>query len=283
MPASKLNADLGHGLSEEANDRVLTAPLQKPRQVDDLALVIRAQREQILALHRERELQTRNLLKSQHVACAGRMATGISHELNKLAAAMTRQADRLTGQLESADAEADLSSLRQTAEQTAELTRQIQELSNDGLGNESICDLDDAVESLANPLRQLIPDRIQLVVKLNAKRVAVSAHLGQLAQMLTQLVLNARDAIPGDGVITLSTRPGPGDVLTVCDTGRGMDTDTAQRAFDPYFTTKTASMGLGLTALRQLANRLKGELSVDSAPGWGTSIGISLPVSGSGT
>ncbi|GEM_PF-4646766 len=222
MPASKLNADLSHSLSKEASDRVLTAPLQKPRQVDDLALVIRAQREQILALHRERE------------------------------------------------------------HQTVELTRQIQELNGDGLDSESIRDLDDAVESLANPLRQLLPDRVQLVLKLNAKQVAVTAHLGQLAQMLTPLVLNARDAIGSHGVITLSTHPGPGDVLTVCDTGRGMDVDTVQRAFDPYFTTKTASLGLGLTALQQLANRLCGEISVDSAPGWGTSVGIALPVSEGG-
>lgn len=278
-------------MTSDVSNSGFKPPLADDQDHEHLSRVVRSQREEILALHRERELLTRNLLKTQHIECAGRMATGISHDLSNLATSMLGHAERLADQPDSSAAAESLSAIRHAAERTAELTRQLQTLTDSSHGDQGVSDLNDAVESLARTLRRVVPARIELVVDLADEPLTVNAQPSELVLMLTQLVLNARDAISGNGIITLSTRSGPAEtssaarknqdrprsILEVADTGIGMDVETVQRAFEPFFTTKPTNTGLGLTALRHLSDRLKGSITVDSAPGWGTSLSISLP------
>ncbi|MFT7463541.1 MAG: CheY-like chemotaxis protein [Pseudohongiellaceae bacterium] len=277
MPKRDDHPSPGHPENDGATQPELDLPAENSLNPEEIRRVLRDQQEEILSLRRERELHTRNLLASMQVECAGRMATGLSHDLSNLATCLKAHTTQLESQLHCSAQRESLSAIRVTADQTTELSRLLLALVPSQHNDEPIAHINRAVESLLPPLRRLIPEGIELAVELNSESRGVKASLSDLGLLLSQLVLNARDAITDNGVITISTQPGPETTVTVTDTGRGMDLSTAERAFEPYFTTKAHSTGLGLTALQQLVQKIGGSLAIDSAPDWGTSVTVQLP------
>ena len=150
--------------------------------------------------------------------------------------------------------------------------------------------LNEEVAHAATTLNAAVGRRVRLQLQLSAFPVRVAAAPEEVDRIVLNLVLNAREAMGGDGVITIETavateppggtriRPGPYARLTVADTGPGMTAAVRERMFGPYFTTKAASTGLGLTSVASTVHELEGAISVESEAGRGTSITILLPL-----
>jgi CheY-like chemotaxis protein len=152
-------------------------------------------------------------------------------------------------------------------------------------------DLNFVVESVSMMLRRLIGENVRLVTRAGKGSKVVKADPGQLEQVLVNLAVNSRDAMPGGGVLEIEVtrvadsarlRPdirGPGVLLTVADTGVGMDQATAVRAFEPFFTTKEPGLGtgLGLATVYGIVGQSGGQVWVESAPGSGTKVFVLLP------
>ncbi len=153
-----------------------------------------------------------------------------------------------------------------------------------------VLDLSEVVEDLAAMLRPLLGERIELVLELDMSGTAVEADPGQLEQIVMNLVINARDAMPDGGLVTIAVdtldltgvsgvAPGPYIHLSVSDTGTGMDEETMSRAFDPFFTTKQLGegTGLGLATVHGIVTQSGGDMQVTSAVGEGTTFNLYLP------
>jgi CheY-like chemotaxis protein len=158
-----------------------------------------------------------------------------------------------------------------------------------------VLNLNDSVQDLDKMLRRIIGERIGIALLLEPGVANIRADPGQISQVLTNLVANARDAMPRGGTLTIATRsahfdtpvahhefelaPGPYVELTVTDTGEGMDQETRQHLFEPFFTTKSKGKGtgLGLSIVFGIVVQLRGEISVSSQVGSGTTFTIYLP------
>lgn len=150
--------------------------------------------------------------------------------------------------------------------------------------------LNEEVSHAATTLNAAVGRRVRLQLKLSAFPVRVVATPAEVERILLNLVLNAREALGADGAITIETavgteppggtriRPGPYARLTVSDTGPGMTAPVRERMFGPYFTTKAASTGLGLTSVATTVQQLEGAIAVESEPGRGTSVTVMLPL-----
>jgi len=282
--------------------------------------------------HKRVEEQLREAEKMEVI---GRLAGGIAHDFNNLLTGILLYCDLLTagleniglesgglvtGRLESGGLEAPrfethglqrselrqhVEEVRMAGEQGAALTQQLLAIARKQAAHPSPIPINKIVASTENLLRRLIGEQIELVVVLDAALDSaldscaglVRADPAQLRQILMNLVLNARDAMPQGGKIGLSTRAAefPGEAssnaepgiarravsLTVKDNGCGMDAETRARLFEPFFTTKKegAGTGLGLATVQRIVNEAGGMIEVESEPGQGTSIEVFLPAS----
>jgi CheY-like chemotaxis protein/histone H3/H4 len=225
----------------------------------------------------------------------GLLAGGIAHEFNNLLAAIQGYTDLLDDTNESnVTRRADLDEIRLATRRAATLTRQLLAFSRKQLLTPKLLRTSDVLEAIGPILRRLVGDRIELEV-ITDGRDTVMADQGQLEQALVNLVANARDAIDRDGRITIETRdvlltgdgegsagvpPGHYAVITVSDTGCGMDQETQTRIFEPFFTTKPRDRGtgLGLAIVYGIVKQSNGHVSVDSEIGRGTTFRIYLPL-----
>jgi signal transduction histidine kinase len=140
--------------------------------------------------------------------------------------------------------------------------------------------VDEIVVDVELMLRGMIGTRVRLVIDLDGALPAVSADPNQLRRLLVNLAVNARDAMPAGGVLTIETRHGDGVVeIHVRDTGSGMDEEVRARLFEPFFTTKPPGKGtgLGLAAVQRIVTQCGGWIEVDSQPGRGTTFSVGLP------
>jgi CheY-like chemotaxis protein len=192
---------------------------------------------------------------------------------------------------------ADVEQIRQAAERTARITAQLLAFGRRQHLQTQIADLDAVVERLRPFLERALGDRSTLVLEPGSRGQRIRVDVGQLEQTLLNLTLNARDAMPQGGVLTISTRPvtvsagmptrfpgedvrpGPYLSLSVADTGHGMTPATLQRAFEPFFTTKAPGKGtgLGLSMVYGLVKQSGGYIGVESEPSRGTRVEIYLP------
>jgi signal transduction histidine kinase len=190
----------------------------------------------------------------------------------------------------SADA-AKLEAILQAGERGQRLTRQLSLFSRKQVEQFAALNLNSLLVTFLDMLRPIIGDTIELRTMLEPDLPAVFADAGQLEQVIMNLVVNARDAMPAGGTILLATashRPvEPGEdkglvTLSVTDTGMGMTPDVQARIFEPFFTTKEAGRGtgLGLATSRGIIARSKGNLRVESTPGKGSTFTICLPACG---
>jgi signal transduction histidine kinase len=219
----------------------------------------------------------------------GRLVAGVAHDFNNLLTVIAGCADLIRGELPAGH------HLRETAEiianttQTAAtMTRQLVNFGRPSKAEPCPVDTNTAIRGIVGTLKRLAGERICLDFLAAAALPLIHADPGQFDQVLLNLVVNARDAIPADGTITIRTAltsssddgiPGDFVALTVTDTGAGMADDVRARVFDPFFTTKSErGTGLGLSTVRDIVRAAGGNVEVESSPGWGTSVRVLWPV-----
>ena len=235
------------------------------------------------------------LLQSQKMEAIGQLAGGVAHDFNNLLGVITGYTDLLRRDLGSEHkAQGRLEEVKKAAERAASLTRQLLAFSRQQVMQPRVLDANELVENLEKMLRRLIEENIELMTVLDPEAGRVKADPGQLEQVVMNLVVNARDAMPRGGHLTIavknarldpSQRPGvaipPGDyvALSISDTGVGMDKETQRHIFEPFFTTKEhgKGTGLGLATVYGIVKQSGGFIWVYSEPGLGTTFRIYLP------
>jgi signal transduction histidine kinase/ActR/RegA family two-component response regulator len=235
----------------------------------------------------ESELQLRQLQKMEAV---GRLAGGIAHDFNNLLTVILGRSHLLLAAM-AADHphRRPIKSIDQTAERAAMLTRQLLAFSRKQVLAPTVLDPNEVVVGMMDILQRLIGESVELTFNQDPDVGRVKVDRGQLEQVIVNLVVNARDAMPEGGRITIATSAAVPDEsaagsarqanLTVTDTGTGMDAHTQARIFEPFFTTKEPGKGtgLGLATVYGILRQSGGTIQVDSEPGAGTTFTISLP------
>ncbi len=235
-----------------------------------------------------RDEATDQLHRAQRLEALGRLAGGVAHDLNNVLTAIGGYAELARQELPASHpARADLEAIGREGERASALIKQVLAFSRPQLRVAERLDLNAAIEELLPMLRQLVPDNVRLVAELEKELGAVRADSAQTEQILINLVLNARDALPRGGTIRVTTRNEPAAspaeparvLLRVSDDGVGMDASTAARAFEPFFTTKESGKGsgLGLSTVLDMVEQSRGTIELRSDPGRGTEVSIRLP------
>ncbi len=239
------------------------------------------------------------LLQAQKMETVGRLAGGVAHDFNNLLTIIAGNADiGLAGLDPEAPLFEELTEIRRAAERAAELTRKLLAFSRRQIAEPRWIDLNDVLKDMERMLRRLIGEHIELITTLAADMPAVRIDPGQVEQVLTNLAVNSRDAMPEGGRLTIATsferlaesfcrsHPGskPGEYvrLRVEDTGCGMGEEVRAHLFEPFFTTKPkgSGTGLGLSTCYGIVKQNGGSIWVDSAPGKGTKVSVYLPAGG---
>ena len=237
------------------------------------------------------------LLQTQKMEAIGRLAGGIAHDFNNLLTAVSGYTDLLLQALDSGDPNrAHVEQIRGAGERAALLTRQLLAFGRRQHLDPQVLDIDEILRDLQSMLRRLISEQIALHIVPGPGANTVRADRGQLDQVVMNLAINARDAMPHGGALTISTHvlrldgtenwlmlpatPGDHVVLRVQDEGHGMDRATLQNIFEPFFTTKPPGQGtgLGLASVYGYVQQSGGSLAVRSSVGEGTTIDIYLPL-----
>ena len=226
---------------------------------------------------------------SQHLALIGRLVGGVAHDFNNLLTGILLYCDLMQGKLAASDSLGQkVDEIRVAAEQGAGLIRQLMSVGREDKDAPRSVAFNDALREMAPLLQHLVGEKVHITMELGEGTACVSITLAQAQQIVLNLVLNARDAMPGGGEVLVETDSrvfegtGPGDrifELTVKDSGTGMDAKTASRMFDPFFTTKAPGRGtgMGLTTVRKIVEDAGGIVTVVTAPGQGTQITVRLP------
>jgi two-component system cell cycle sensor histidine kinase/response regulator CckA len=236
----------------------------------------------------ERRRVEEQLREAEKMEVIGRLAGGVAHDFNNLLTGILLYCDLLSSAVELDNRlRQHVEEVRMAGEQGAALTQQLLAIARKQVPQPRPILVNEVVASTENLLRRLVGEQIELVTVLGAGLGRVLADQAQLRQVLLNLVLNARDAMPLGGRITVRTKAAdfPGDSqpavsLSVEDTGCGMDAATRARLFEPFFTTKQPGhgTGLGLATVRRIVDESRGMIQVQSEPGHGSRIEVFLPV-----
>jgi PAS domain S-box-containing protein len=241
------------------------------------------------------------LRRAERMETVGRLAGGIAHEANNQMSVILGSAQFVLRRSDIPDVvREDVEHIHRAAERTAGITQQLLAFSRRQVLQPQVIDLNALVHGAEPILRRTLGERSRLVVLAGQGLGRIKADPGQLEQVLLNLVLNARDAMPQGGTVTIETSnatltadyaarkpvatilPGPHVLLTMGDTGVGMDRQTAGRAFEPFFTTKPTGegTGLGLATVYGIVKQSGGYIWLYSEPGQGTTFKVYLPVVG---
>ena len=243
----------------------------------------------------ERDRLLAQLYHAQRLEALGRLAGGVAHDFNNMLTAIEGYSELLLERLEpGSPLRVDAEEIRRAAGRASSLTRHLLAFSRRQTLEPQLVDLNEVVSGATNLLERLIGETIHLRAIPGATEPYLIADPAQVEQVLLNLVLNARDAMPADGTLTIETEnvelssrvaaehgvePGAYVALGVTDTGAGMDSHTRERIFDPFFTTKDASKGsgLGLSTVYGTVRQSGGFIRVDSTPGRGSRFEIFFP------
>jgi two-component system cell cycle sensor histidine kinase/response regulator CckA len=235
------------------------------------------------------------LRQAQKMDAVGRLAGGVAHDFNNLLMVINGYTEVLLEQLEKdSDMHSKVQSIQQAADRAATLTRQLLAFSRKQLLELKVVDVNTVVGDMERLLRPLIGENIELVTRLSTQTGRTRADAGQLEQVIMNLVVNAKDSMPEGGKLTLQTadvavgqnyshhrfiQPGRYAVISVADTGHGMDKETQSRIFEPFFTTKEKGKGtgLGLSTVYGIVKQSGGYVFAQSEVGAGTIFYVYLP------
>ena len=236
------------------------------------------------------------LRQSQKMEAIGRLAGGVAHDFNNLLTAIIGHSQLVTRKMSPDDPMRNsIIEIEKAGQRAASLTAQLLAFSRKQILRPKVLDLNAVVTELEIMLRRLIGEDIAVQTRLSPSLGLVKADPGQIEQVIMNLAINARDAMPAGGVISIETAneslEGPelgedpelhaGEYVTlaITDTGRGMDQETQARLFEPFFTTKAQGKGtgLGLATVYGIVDQSGGQITVDSEPGRGTTFKIYLP------
>ena len=249
---------------------------------------------------RRREAEERlhlleQLRQSQKIEAVGRLAGGVAHDFNNMLMVISNFTEFLLAETPAgAPARDDLEQIREAAKRATGVTRQLLAFSRKQMLQPRFLDPNGLISELEKMLRALIGEHIELTCVLAPQAPTIRADHHQLTQVVLNLAINARDAMSAGGKLRLETanlvlteeqcrgeeglKPGPFLLLTVADTGCGMDQETQLRAFEPFFTTKgQGGNGLGLSTVYGIVKQSGGHVAIESVPGAGTTIRIYLP------
>jgi PAS domain S-box-containing protein len=242
----------------------------------------------------ERQRLEEQLRQAQKMEAVGRLAGGVAHDFNNLLTVIIGYSDFMLGKLPDSDRlYRPLAEIKRAAERAASLTRRLLAFSRKQVLQPQILDLTSVLESAYEMLRRMIGEDIELVMNLSPALGHVKADPGHIEQVIMNLAVNARDAMPQGGQLTLEAanveldascvsshegvRPGPYVMLAVSDTGIGMDAKTQAHMFEPFFTTKEQGSGLGLATVYGIVKQSGGDVWVYSELGKGTTFKVYLP------
>ena len=232
-------------------------------------------------MEEQRRLE-QQLQHAQKLEAVGRLAGGVAHDFNNILTAISGYSELALQQLApDHPVRGDIDEVRRAAHRASELTRQLLAFSRRQVLAPQVVDLNAIVLEAQRMLCRLLGPEVGLKTALSDAPPLVRADPGQLEQVITNLVLNARDAMPAGGSVRIETAVA-GDTVrfTVEDDGVGMEDDTRERIFDPFFTTKEPGKGtgLGLAMVHGIVTQSSGSIAVDSAPGRGARFEIAFPL-----
>lgn len=254
-----------------------------------------AEREKIEAIDALR-ITEEQLQQAQKLEAVGRLAGGIAHDFNNLLTAIIGYSELTLRRLPANDPlKINIDEIKKASERAASLTRQLLAFSRKQVMQPKVLDLNSVVSDLEKMLARMIGEDIELRTSLEPKLGNVKADPTQLEQVIMNLAINARDAMPTGGKLTIETAnvtldeayarrhvtvtPGPYVMLAVSDNGKGMDAETQRHMFEPFFTTKESGKGtgLGLSMVYGIVKQSGGNIWVYSEPEHGTTFKIYLP------
>jgi two-component system cell cycle sensor histidine kinase/response regulator CckA len=244
----------------------------------------------------ERRRLESQLRQAQKMEAIGNLAGGIAHDFNNLMTVVTGYSQFVLDRVdEESPLRSDVEEIKKAGQRAASLTRQLLAFSRRQILSPELLDLGDVVSNIKEMLERLIGENIELDVTRETNLRRVKADPGQLEQLIMNLALNARDAMPNGGKLLIETGnidldevycslcsdvpPGPHVLLAVSDTGTGMDAETQSHIFEPFFTTKEQGKGtgLGLSMVYGIVQQSGGSICVYSEPGRGTTFKILMP------
>lgn len=244
----------------------------------------------------ERERLEAQLRHAQKMEAIGRLTGGIAHDFNNILTVINGNSEAFLRRCSPEDPRRpEIEDIRHAGERAANLTHQLLAFTRQQVLNPELVDLNATITKVRAMLATLIGEDVELALDLPAHVSPVWADAGQVEQILFNLAANARDAMPGGGVLGIGTHdvvldachPGrivgvhPGDyvVLSVSDTGTGMDESVQTQIFEPYFTTKPVGKGtgLGLATVFGIVQQSDGQIDLTSSPGAGTTVSVYLP------
>jgi PAS domain S-box-containing protein len=236
------------------------------------------------------------LRQAQKMEAVGRLAAGVAHDFNNILSVILSYAEMMEDDLGPEEPlRASAEEIRAAGLRAVDLTRQLLTFSRQQVSVAAIVDLDHTVAEMESMLRRLLGAHVKLTVLAGANPWKVRVNVGELQQVVMNLAVNARDAMPDGGSLTIESKkvdldadyaathhdvvPGPYVMLAVTDTGVGIDKETQGRIFEPFFTTKalTKGTGLGLATVFGIVKQSRGHIWVYSEPGVGTTFRVYLP------
>ena len=228
----------------------------------------------------ERKRLEVELLNAQKLESLGRLAGGVAHDFNNLLTGITGYASLLLERAtDDVELRRDLGEIKRAADRAAELTKQLLAFGRRQVLNPRPLDLNAVVAEVGALLQRLLGDHVELVILAAPGLGTVRADPGQIEQVIVNLVVNGRDAMPDGGKLTIRTRDADDGFveLSVTDTGLGMDEQTRAQVFEPFFTTREQGVGLGLASVYGIVQQSGGDVTVESARGVGSTFTVRLP------
>ena len=232
----------------------------------------------------EKNLLREQLHQAQKLEAIGKLTGGIAHDFNNMLVPIIGYADSILNESEKLKWEEEIKEIRKAADSAASLTGQLLAFSRKQILHKRPLRVNREVAEMDKMIRRILGEDVDLILHTKARRDVVEADRGQLQQVLVNLCVNARDAMPEGGAIAITTNNPPDNedqvVIEVRDTGCGMTEEVREKAFDPFFSTKgNDGTGLGLSVVMGIVQQHNGSMELSSEPGEGTVFTIRFPLS----